>query len=38
LFGFWIFSASLLVMIAAWFAETPLVLRAIAGLTGNVSR
>jgi thiosulfate reductase cytochrome b subunit len=36
--GFWIFAASLLVMIAAWFAATPLVLRAVAGLTGKVSR
>jgi thiosulfate reductase cytochrome b subunit len=36
--GFWIFAASLLVMIAAWFAATPSVLRAIAAATGNVSR
>ena len=36
--GFWIFAAALVVMIAAWFAATPLVLRAIASVTGNVSR
>jgi thiosulfate reductase cytochrome b subunit len=36
--GFWIFAASLVVMVAAWFAARPLVLRSIAGLTGRVGR
>lgn len=36
--GFWIFAGSLVVMIAAWFAATPLVLRSVAALTGTVSR
>lgn len=36
--GFWIFAASLAVMIAAWFLARPLFLRPIASLTGKVSR
>ncbi len=36
--GFWIFAASLLVMVAAWVAARPLLLRPIASLTGTVSR
>ena len=36
--GFWIFAASLLVMVAAWVAARPLLLRPIAALTGTVSR
>ncbi|WP_104090960.1 cytochrome b/b6 domain-containing protein [Cryobacterium sp. N19] len=36
--GFWIFAGALALMIAAWFAAQPFVLRAIASLTGTVSR
>ncbi|MFB9858734.1 cytochrome b/b6 domain-containing protein [Paenarthrobacter aurescens] len=36
--GFWIFAASLTVMVAAWFLARPLFLRPIASLTGKVSR
>lgn len=36
--GFWIFAVSLVLMILAWFAATPVVLRTIASLTGKVSR
>ncbi|MCU1578087.1 MAG: hypothetical protein JWP19_291 [Rhodoglobus sp.] len=36
--GFGIFAASLLVMIAAWFLARPLFLRPIAALSGTVSR
>jgi thiosulfate reductase cytochrome b subunit len=36
--GFWIFAASLAVMIAAWFLARPLFLLPIASLTGKVSR
>ena len=36
--GFWIFAASLVVMIAAWFAARPLFLRPVAALTGSVTR
>jgi hypothetical protein len=36
--GFWIFAASLVVIIAAWFAARPLFLRPIAALTGSVTR
>jgi|TARA_B110000967_G_C18882295_1_gene561807 thiosulfate reductase cytochrome b subunit len=36
--GFWIFATSLVVMVAAWFVATPIVLRAIAAVTGKVSR
>ncbi len=36
--GFWIFAASLAVMIAAWFLARPLFLRPIAALTGKVSK
>ncbi len=36
--GFWIFAASLVVMVAAWIAARPLVLRSIAGVTGRVGR
>ncbi|MDQ0664569.1 thiosulfate reductase cytochrome b subunit [Arthrobacter ulcerisalmonis] len=36
--GFWIFAASLAVMIAAWFLARPLFLRPVASLTGKVSR
>jgi thiosulfate reductase cytochrome b subunit len=36
--GFWIFAASLVLMIVAWIAARPVVLRSIASLTGTVSR
>lgn len=36
--GFWIFAGALVLMILAWFAARPVVLRAIASLTGTVSR
>lgn len=36
--GFWIFAGALALMIGAWFAARPVVLRAIASLTGTVSR
>lgn len=36
--GFGIFAASLVIMIAAWVAARPLVLRSIAGMTGRVGR
>lgn len=36
--GFWIFGASLLVMVAAWFLTRPLFLRPVASLTGSVTR
>lgn len=36
--GFWIFAASLAVMIAAWFLARPLFLRPVASLAGKVSR
>jgi thiosulfate reductase cytochrome b subunit len=36
--GFSIFAASLVVMIVAWFAAQPIVLRSIASLTGSVTR
>jgi thiosulfate reductase cytochrome b subunit len=36
--GFWIFAASLAVMVAAWFLARPLFLRPVASLTGKVSR
>jgi len=36
--GFWIFAASLAVMISAWFLARPLFLRPVASLTGKVSR
>jgi hypothetical protein len=36
--GFWIFAASTVVMVAAWFAARPLLLRPVASLTGTVSR
>jgi thiosulfate reductase cytochrome b subunit len=36
--GFWIFAASLVLMVAAWIAARPLVLRSIAGMTGRVGR
>lgn len=36
--GFWIFAVSLVVIIAAWIAARPLVLRPIAALGGKVSR
>jgi thiosulfate reductase cytochrome b subunit len=36
--GFWIFAASLVVMIAAWIAARPLLLRPVASLTGSVTR
>ena len=36
--GFWIFTASLTAMIAAWFMARPLFLRPIASLGGKVSR
>jgi thiosulfate reductase cytochrome b subunit len=37
-FGFWIFLASVAVMVAAWFLARPLFLRPIASLMGKVSR
>jgi thiosulfate reductase cytochrome b subunit len=37
-FGFGIFAASLVVMIVAWVAASPVVLRSLAALTGKVSR
>lgn len=36
--GFWIFAASLSLMIAAWIAARPLLLRPVAALTGSVTR
>ncbi|MDO7883326.1 cytochrome b/b6 domain-containing protein [Salinibacterium soli] len=36
--GFWVFLASVAVMVGAWIAARPVVLRAIAGLGGTVSR
>jgi thiosulfate reductase cytochrome b subunit len=36
--GFWIFAASLAVMVAAWFLARPLFLRPVAALTGKVSK
>lgn len=36
--GFWIFAVSLVVMVAAWIAARPLILRSIAALTGSVTR
>jgi thiosulfate reductase cytochrome b subunit len=36
--GFVIFAASVLVMVAVWFAAKPVVLRSIAGFTGRVGR
>jgi len=36
--GFWVFTASVVLMIVAWVASRPLVLRSIAGLTGSVTR
>ena len=36
--GFWFFAASLVVMIAAWIAARPLLLRPVASLTGSVTR
>ncbi len=36
--GFWFFAASLVIMIAAWIAAGPLLLRPIAALTGTLSR
>ncbi len=36
--GFGIFAATLVVMILAWFAAQPIVLRSIASLTGSVTR
>jgi thiosulfate reductase cytochrome b subunit len=36
--GFWIFAASIVVMVAAWFAARPLLLRPVASLTGSVTR
>jgi thiosulfate reductase cytochrome b subunit len=37
-FGFWVFLASVVVMVAAWFLARPLFLRPIASLMGKVSR
>ncbi|MDE8667307.1 cytochrome b/b6 domain-containing protein [Pseudarthrobacter sp. H3Y2-7] len=37
-FGFWVFLASVAVMVAAWFLARPLFLRPIASLMGKVSR
>lgn len=36
--GFWIFFASLIVMVAAWILARPMFLRPVAQLTGNVTR
>ena len=36
--GFWVFLASVVVMVAAWFLARPLFLRPIASLMGKVSR
>lgn len=36
--GFWIFAASLVVMVAAWFLARPLFLRPVASLVGKVTR
>ncbi|MEO7123839.1 MAG: hypothetical protein ABI400_12125 [Lacisediminihabitans sp.] len=36
--GFWIFAASLVVVIGAWFAARPLLLRPVASLMGSVTR
>ncbi|WP_426979810.1 cytochrome b/b6 domain-containing protein [Pseudarthrobacter sp. O4] len=36
--GFWIFAASVVLMIAAWFLARPLFLRPIASLSGSVTR
>lgn len=36
--GFWLFTASVVVMAAAWFLARPLFLRPIASLTGKVSK
>lgn len=36
--GFWIFAASLLVIVIAWFLTKPLFLRPVASLTGLVTR
>jgi len=36
--GLWIFAASLVVMIVAWFAARPLFLRPVAALMGSVTR
>ena len=36
--GFWIFAASIVIMVAAWIAVRPIVLRAIAGTFGRVGR
>jgi thiosulfate reductase cytochrome b subunit len=36
--GFGIFAASIVVMVAAWFAARPLLLRPVASLTGSVTR
>jgi thiosulfate reductase cytochrome b subunit len=37
-FGFWVFVASVVVMVAAWFLARPIFLRPIASLMGKVSR
>lgn len=36
--GFWIFAASLIVMLAAWVLARPVLLRPVASLTGSVTR
>jgi thiosulfate reductase cytochrome b subunit len=36
--GFWIFAASVVVMVGAWFLARPIFLRPIASLTGSVTR
>jgi len=36
--GFWIFAASIVVTVAAWFLARPLFLRPLASLTGKVTR
>lgn len=36
--GFWVFAASLAVMVAAWFLARPLFLRPLASITGKVSK
>ena len=36
--GFWIFAGSIALMVAAWVAARPVLLRSVASLTGSVSR
>jgi hypothetical protein len=36
--GFWIFLASILTLVGAWFAASPFVIRYFASFSGNVTR